>query len=468
MSAPGWPRAADSCILGPVSVSREIPPHAVATRVSEVSWSARASSVRASSLRASSVRAPFARSMLGRAPMLLGSLLAVSLVPAGPSSPEVARAQPRFGAAAPLRQAPVGVPVRIEHPELLAAFHASLRALGRDPSRRVRVLHYGDSNVAGDMWTDVARRELSRRFGSGGSGYLLPRGHGSWHRGLVSVRAEGLWRARRRGFGRDFGPADGLWGLAGVSVEPQAGAGLVIDVPSAAEPRVLELHLLGRRSPGGAVSVTIDDGPPERVDTRREDGALILRRWILDARAHRVRMRHAGGRPRVLGVVVERTSGVIYDVLGINGHRASAILHWNQPLLEAQLAERPPNLVVLSYGGNEALDPGLPLAAYEAQMRAAVARMRSLTPGASCLLIGPLATYPEHASRMAAVTDIQRRAAPELGCAFWDASGVSGGHGRLRRWARHPDMVSGDHLHLGPRGYATVGQAFVTSLLDGL
>src|SRR5690606_18325126 len=132
------------------------------------------------------------------------------------------------------------------------------------------------------------------------------------------------------------------------------------------------------------------------------------------------RIRGVRGVPRLLGVVVERRSGVVYDVLGINGHRASAILGWDEALLRAQLAHRRPDLVVLSYGGNEALDPDLPIATYEERARRAVARMRALTPGASCLLVGPLATYAEHAPRMRAVTEIQRRIASELGCAFWD------------------------------------------------
>lgn len=364
-------------------------------------------------------------------------------------------------------QVPLIHAVEVERPEALAHFGEALRGLDAAPDRRVRVLHWGDSNVAADLWTAVTRDALQARYGHGGSGYLLPRTVGSWHRGPVRLTTDGGWAARRRGFARDFGPSDGRWGLAGVAVEPIApGATLIAEVPAAGAERDLELHLLGRPR-AGRLELRVDEGPWEPITLYREAPELVVARRRLDGDAHRVRLRHAGGVPRVLGLVVERRAGVVYDVLGINGHRASAILSWDAALLRAQMEHRAPDLVVLSYGGNEALDRNLALATYEAQTDAAIGTIRSLAPGASCLLVGPLATFPEHAARMSAVTSIQRGLAARHGCAFWDSAQTSGGPGTLARWARVPGMVGRDHLHLGRAGYEEVGRGFVAALLRG-
>ncbi|MCA9610520.1 MAG: hypothetical protein KC619_33220 [Myxococcales bacterium] len=369
------------------------------------------------------------------------------------------------GAQAP--RVPLIHAVEVERPEALAHFGEALRDLQAAPTqRRVRVLHWGDSNVAADLWTAVTRDALQSRYGHGGSGYLVPRTMGSWHRGPVHLSAEG-WAARRRGFARDFGPADGRWGLAGVAMEPTTpGAILSAEVPEAGMTRDLEVHLLGRPRPG-RVELRIDEGPWEAVSLHRSRPELVVIRRTLDGGAHHVRLRHAGGVPRVLGLVVDRRAGVVYDVLGINGHRASAILSWDEGLLAEQLASRAPDLVVLSYGGNEALDPNLSMETYESQTDAAIARIRTLAPGASCLLVGPLATFPEHAPRMSAVAAIQRQLAVRRGCAFWDSAQTSGGPGTLSRWARYPGMVGRDHLHLGRVGYEAVGRGFVDALLRG-
>lgn len=356
--------------------------------------------------------------------------------------------------------------VPIEQPTALRQFYRGLRALERREQRQVRVLHYGDSNVAADLWTMVAREALQARFGNGGSGYLLPPGHGSWNRGPVRVASAVGWATRRRGFGRDFGPNDGRWGLAGVAVEPVGPAQPIrVRVPAGPRGRVFQLHVTsGRGRVPGAVELTVDRSNRHLVHTSFGDDAVIDP-TPLSADPHVIQIRHARGRPRLLGMSVEHPSGVVYDVLGINGHRASAILHWDLDLLGEQIAARPADLVILSYGGNEALDPHLSLETYEQQTAEAVRRMRALVPRASCLLVGPLASYPQYAERMRAVTEIQRRLAARSGCGFWDSAALSGGAGTLPRWARYEGMVGGDHLHLGRAGYEMVGRAFVDALL---
>jgi lysophospholipase L1-like esterase len=331
-------------------------------------------------------------------------------------------------------------------------------------------LHYGDSNVAADLWTAVARRTLQARFGDGGAGYLVPRPHGSWNRSSASVRAGSSWKTRRLGFAKRFGPVDGLWGLAGVAMEASAPRSwLEIRVPSWPEGAQVELHLLGRAN-GGRLAVAVDRGPTKVVDTKGAGQTLVVHRLALASGTHKVRARLVGAEPvRVLGAVVERRRpGVVYDVLGINGHRVTAISQWVAGLIKAQLSRRPADLVVLSYGGNEGLDHRLTLAEYERQLRSALGRVRTLAPKASCLLTGPVAMCPER-PRVTKIAQIQRRVAPEFGCGFWDSAAVGGGPGSLCQWIRaDPTLVARDRLHLRQAGYEIIGRQFTRALLAGL
>lgn len=364
------------------------------------------------------------------------------------------------------RWQPIVRPVAVDPPEALGAFQRALLDLDRGLRRRVRVMHFGDSHVASDLWTSVVRQALQARFGDGGPGYLLPPPHGAFHVGPADLAAGAGWQTRRRG--RRFGPLDGLWGLAGTSMEavgPDAWA--TVDVPDLVDGAVVEVHLLARPG-GGALEISIGDRT-ERVDLSGERAALVVRRYLVPPGVRRVMLRAGGGRPvRVLGVSVEsRLPGVVYDVLGVNGQRAAAILDWSPRLLDAQLRMRPPDLVVLSFGGNEALDPRLPLDRYEAQLRGAVSRMREAAPEASCLLVGPTATCPAR-ERVVEIAAIQRRVAPELGCGFWDSASVSGGAGSLCGWIHSDDdLVAGDRLHLRPNGYELMGRELTAALVGG-
>ena len=83
--------------------------------------------------------------------------------------------------------------------------------------------------------------------------------------------------------------------------------------------------------------------------------------------------------------------GVVYDVLGVNGARASRILSWNQLALAAVLANRKPDLIVIEYGTNEVADNGWTVTSYQRFLAGLLRRLQSAAPQASLILLGPQA-----------------------------------------------------------------------------
>jgi lysophospholipase L1-like esterase len=358
--------------------------------------------------------------------------------------------------------------VPVHNPESLAHFHRALDQLQAGKRQNVRVYHFGDSNVAADLWTGEVRDYLQERYGDAGPGYMLPRPHGSWHQGAITMEAGDGFETRRHGFAKLFGSADGLWGLAGVAMEG-AGTSAWFKLQTDQLPRgggVFSLHLLGHPG-GGRLAVVIDSGRPDGVDAVLPRTGLVRQMWPLRSGPHVIRGQVVSPGPvRVLGMVVEyQQPGVIYDTLGINGHRASAMNLWNEPLLAQQFRARPPDLVVLSYGGNEGLSKSLSLPEYEEGLRKAIQRVRRLAPQSSCLLVGPVAMCPER-EKVSQVTAIQRRVAPEYSCGFWDSRQVSGGPGSLCQWiSSGQGLVAGDHLHLRKNGYQIIAQEFIRAIV---
>lgn len=391
-----------------------------------------------------------------------GWLTAMALILAALPTP--ARAEqglPRKSRAITVRHVPV------ENDKALLGFRKALIDLAQGRRKTVRVYHFGDSNVAADMWTGYVRHTLQERYGDGGPGYLLPTPHGSYHTGPVRMKVGPAFVTRRHGFAKMFGPRDGLWGLMGVAMEGMgAGAWFSARTPNYPEGAALSLHLLGQ-NPGGRVAMVIDREQPDYVDTSHSAHGLIRQTWPLSPGAHSIKAQVMSPRPvRVLGMVIERNQpGVVYDTLGINGHRVTAINLWNTDLLEAQFRARPPDLVVLSYGGNEGLSKSLRLDEYEGKMRKAIVTIRRLAPRASVLLVGPVAMCPQR-PKVTKVATIQRRVAPEYGAGFWDSRQVSGGPGSLCHWiARDRSLVSHDRLHLRKRGYEIIAHEFTRALL---
>src|SRR5690606_24370105 len=75
----------------------------------------------------------------------------------------------------------------------------------------------------------------------------------------------------------------------------------------------------------------------------------------------RVKVR-GDGEVRLFGAVLERDApGVVVDELGIGGTRAANHLGWDEGTWSDNLRRRAPDLWVLAYGANEAIDEDEPI-----------------------------------------------------------------------------------------------------------
>ena len=354
-------------------------------------------------------------------------------------------------------------PVPVESPESLARFNQALRELQSGQRQHVRIAHYGDSNVAAGVWAAATRARLQSAYGNAGPGFLTVGTYGTYPWSTPRLATSGF-QGRRYSFQNRFGPLDGLWGLAGVAGEGAGtGARIRIRLEAQDRPRNVEVHALGWPR-GGSFVILVDGHPVNDANTASPTLTVVRRGVLLPAGAHEITIRVTSRRPvRILGAVVENVGrGVVYDTLGINGQRMGTLREWNRDLWSSHLASRAPDLVVLGYGGNEALDVDLSLTSYQQQLEQSLARVREVAPQASCLLVTPVAMC--NRPRNSEVNAIQRRVAPRYGCALWDASGVSGGANSLCGWIR-AGLVSRDRLHLNEEGYRRIGDAMGAALI---
>jgi lysophospholipase L1-like esterase len=174
----------------------------------------------------------------------------------------------------------------------------------------------------------------------------------------------------------------------------------------------------------------------------------------------------------LFGWVAERTQGITYEALGINGADAPLLLKWNEEVLRSNLQHRDPSLIVLSYGTNEAGQKGWTLDKYRDVFASLIRRFRQAAPSATILVIGP----PDRAVRsrgkewtplenLDLIVEAQRQAAAAEGCAFWDQQAKMGGKGSMREWIL-AGMAQNDHVHLTLPGYRIIGDAVFRDLMN--
>jgi hypothetical protein len=359
------------------------------------------------------------------------------------------------------------VKVGVENPQALRPFFERLSALEQDPKGElVRVIQFGDSHTAADLFSGALRTLFQSKFGDGGAGFQYA-GYP-----FAGYRIHGTKRAQSTGWTvlgthlRDIG--DGMVGMGGVSLSTE-GAGNWVSVD--ADATTVEVQYL--MQPGGG-RIELYDGE-KLLGTIPTDGPEGAGHYDapVEAGPHHFEVRTTEYAPvRLLGMVTENSAGATYEAAGINGAEASLFLRWDEGLQRTLMAANQPALIVLSYGTNEASDHNWTEEGYAALFRRIVARCRRLAPNASILVVGP----PDRALRVGRkgwapfegvdrIVQAQRSVCREMGCAYWDQRKRMGGFGSMRDWVS-VEWAQGDHTHFTVEGYNELASALFSDIVQ--
>ena len=360
----------------------------------------------------------------------------------------------------------------------MKSFHQALKR-AQAGTGQARILFYGASHVAGDIFTGHIRRELQQRYGDAGHGFVQP--VHPWrsyrHRDITIESNHEKWKTHR--ITVNDSKIERV-GLAGVAMESKkAGTyGRLLTAEKGVFGRsasLFELYYF-KQPRGGEFEVTIDGKSVKRINTRSLRYRAGYATFRVPDASHRFEIEVVGRGPvRIFGVAVEReVPGVVVDTLGINGARARYQLLWDDALYKEHLRRRNPDLIVLAYGTNESGDD-TPIALYEERLHKMLSRVRKTLPDASCLLIGP-SDRPlqvdervyENRPRTNDVIEVQRRVAIHNGCGFYDLVAFQGGPMSTVQWAANePTYAAQDHIHFTRRGYERLGRALLLALMEG-
>jgi lysophospholipase L1-like esterase len=363
--------------------------------------------------------------------------------------------------------------------------HLFERFAGLDDGRLhddVRILQFGDSHTAADMGTSAVRHRLQSRFGDGGRGFVsIGRPWKTYVQEGVRGYMTDEFEPERMRFKdartavANGAPSEGCFGLLGVSIGAEKPGARAWSEIAPRFSRVEVDYLQSAR--GGSFDVFVDGARAGRVATRAPQPTSGFSAFDVSDAPHQVEVRTVGDGPvRVFGMTLDRAqAGVVVDALGINGAQIFTALRWSEDHFAEQVRHQSPDLVVLAYGTNEAVEPNLDDADYERGLVDLLGRVSRAAPGASCMLLGPpdLARWTKGTRgyhtwpRVLEIAAIQRRVAKAAGCAFYDQIEAMGGPGSMAAWAEEqPEpRAQQDRMHLTRAGYAQVGNELAADMM---
>jgi lysophospholipase L1-like esterase len=380
----------------------------------------------------------------------------------------------------PLEPADPNAP-HVEDPsgKALATFHAALaRTEANEKGAITRVLHMGDSSIGLDGVPHAIRRRMQDRFGDGGAGFVLLGRHSpNYKNNAVTLDANDGWEICYIAY---LCRGDGRYGLGGHSFRASSGARTLLRTKTSgtygrAASR-FELWYTAQPS-GGRVRLRVDRRDPEVIETGAE---AVEERW------HELRVESGphtfvveaigGGRVNLYGAVLETDGpGVVWDTVSMIGAFTKRLHGYDDEHIARQIAHRDPDLLVLSYGGNDLrrfVARSADADAYKDEYRRVIRKLRAGKPSMSCLVIsvidhGRSGTYDVEPRHIETMVQAQREVAFETGCAFFDSVAAMGGPGSLRRWLKQtPRLAEPDLKHLNHRGRDRMGEMIYEALVE--
>ena len=333
----------------------------------------------------------------------------------------------------------------------LSSFYASLAETGE---RKVRVMHYGDSQIEEDRITQQIREALQAQYGGKGVG-LMPLAqtiptltvkqelHMS---GRFVNPSQGPRRYMVYSYKRDQ-RADGLYGPMGQMAE------MYDSLVSGSEDIMAVVHPLQKNT--------------------------LYERWrvFADSSVHytlsgdTVRLK---GRGNVYALSQESRTGVIVDNIPMRGCIGLVFNKMDREQLTSFYREQNVRLIILQFGGNAIPFNEKPttIAAIVTGLRQQVRYLRECAPEASILFIGPSdmltqtdgewITYP-----MVPYMDrLLRKMALEENIAYFSLYRWMGGAGSMQHW-QEIGLAGSDGVHFNRAGARKAGKAIGEWILSG-
>lgn len=354
----------------------------------------------------------------------------------------------------------------------LSAWLESLKSTAN--GGRVRVLHFGDSQIEGDRITSYLREQWQAEYGGEGPGMLpaMPLTPN------FSIRQEqsANWK-RYPAFGRrDSNVTHSKYGYRAVmsrytspildsshSDTTQAWIEFKPSVQGYRHVRTyhrMRMYFGGHRQPLRLTVYANDTLLTEEIVP--VSGDVLSRTWRFSQTPETLRLEFQGGdSPDVYGISLEGRSGIVVDNIAMRGASGVVFTRIDQSNLSAMLRAEPVSLVLLQYGGNTVpyIRDEEHAKQYARRFQRQIRRLKALIPEASFVVIGPSDMSQRDGTSFRTydavpwVRDALREVAFAEGVAFWDIYGAMGGFNAMPEWVKaEPPLAGADHIHFTPSG----------------
>ena len=329
----------------------------------------------------------------------------------------------------------------------LKFFDPLFKELENADKKRVRILHYGDSQLEEDRMTFIIRDTLQSMFGGDGQGMMPARTHNTFSMAggaSGSITRYMIFAPDRRSGGNKYGPFGDFVRLYG-SVRLNYRQSKREDVKR----RLFnEVTVVAGNTSGKGLAVTLGDST-----IRFNAGESLVRAvFSVPDSSDKVSL-SISGNGDLYGVLMDNKTGVAVDNIPMRGCSGTIFTAMNADQLRSYYEQENVRLIFLQYGGNSVpvISNTKHVSNYCNTIRKQINYIQGLAPNAKIVFIGPSDMYSRTRPMIPHLVDSLKSTANSCGAAYWDIYGAMGGKYSMSKWVSK-GLAGSDYIHFTNKG----------------
>lgn len=353
--------------------------------------------------------------------------------------------------------------VNLKPSPLLTKFFLKLEhILSKSNKSSITIVHFGDSHVQGDLFSGEVRKLVQFEFGHAGQGIIFPyslsKSYGP--KGVIAS-TKGVWTGTNILKNQE---KDNL-GITGYTLRTMdANSQLNIEITDKFSGKLSNRISIWTSSDLSSFDYKIND-EFNLIDEKNTTPNLKCRTYesnsdIKDFNLSLIQKNDSNQTFYFHGFefVSAAESGINYHRYGVVGAQFTHLIN-NAELLLVQLSELKPDLIIFSFGTNEAYNSYFDTSVYYKSINNFIEAIRKNSPEVAILIT----TAPDTRSQgrtppnQIRVNQQLMRIAKDLDLSMYDLNEAMGGWGSLYRWYEN-NLTLKDKLHFNSNGYSLQGK----------
>lgn len=341
--------------------------------------------------------------------------------------------------------------------------------------KQIRIAHFGDSMIEGDLITNNLRSLLQTKFGEGGIGFIPITSEAASFRGTIGHTFSRNWIKYSLLYQK---PAECRFGISGYVFK----TGKVLENSVPEDYPYVQYTLGNDKSDRARLFYSLSGETNYTVEYSLDGGEYLSAEIIPNEKVGELNIDLAGARKikfrfvpdnnlSLYGVSFENSNGVIVDNFPVRGHSGLQLNRINSDILNEFNSMLHYDLVILQYGANVTNESMEDFSWYEAGMIKIISHLQASMPGASFLVVSTADRAYKNAKgyysspTIKKIVNAQKNVAQRTRSSFWNLYETMGGQNSMLAW-KEKNLASADYIHLNHSGAQKVGTLLFSALMQ--